>query len=46
MASFGCWIPKALLSNPILHLQDLRDSGCAPKTIRWGIELVANVSRG
>jgi hypothetical protein len=25
-------------------LQDLRDSGCVSKTIRWGVELVANVS--
>jgi hypothetical protein len=28
----------------LLFWQDLRDSGCAPKTIRWGVELVANVS--
>lgn len=26
-------------------VQDLRDSGCAPKIIRWGIELVATVRR-
>jgi hypothetical protein len=25
-------------------VQDLRDSGCVSKTIRWGVELVANVS--
>jgi hypothetical protein len=25
-------------------VQDLRDSGCAPKIIRWGVELVATVS--
>lgn len=34
-----CW---DVMLPPVL--QDLRDSGCVSKTIRWGVELVANVS--
>lgn len=37
------WVQLGLLdANEVITMKDLRDSGCAPKTIRWGIELVAN----
>eukprot|EP00879_Flechtneria_rotunda_P014759 GHRR01015423.1.p1 GENE.GHRR01015423.1~~GHRR01015423.1.p1 ORF type:complete len:290 (+),score=78.45 GHRR01015423.1:373-1242(+) len=37
------WIKLGLLdSQQVITMKDLRDSGCVSKTIRWGVELVAN----